>query len=252
MTEGGKRFHLIDGIRGVTVISMVLYHFFYDFFVLYGGNSRWYAEPTVYFWQQTICWSFIIISGFVWPWGKKYNLRRGIVLNLLGLGITVVTYIFAPEQTVWFGILNFLGCAVLLMYFIEKPACRLSPAAGLVLSFALFLITRHINEGFIGFDGLLKIDLPAALYKAKLLTPFGFPFPGFQSGDFFPMLPWFLLYLSGYYLGRIFERCRELHGAARFNIPVLSYIGQRTLWVYLIHQPLCVLACCAILGRPLF
>ncbi len=252
MAENDKRYHLIDGIRGATVISMVLYHFFYDFFVVYGGEPRWYAGPAVHFWQQTICWSFILISGFVWPWGRKKNLRRGVVLNLLGLGITVVTRLFMPEQTVRFGILSFLGCAVLLMYLLEKPARRLPPVPGLVLSFALFLLTLHINEGYIGFRALLSIDLPSALYEVKLLTPLGFPFRGFQSGDFFPILPWLLLYLTGYHLGRVFERCRELHGAARINIPVLSYVGRRTLWVYLLHQPLCVLACCIILRRPLF
>lgn len=252
MEKEERRFHLIDAIRGATVVSMVLYHFFYDYFVIYGDNSRWYADPTVHFWQQTICWSFILISGFVWPWGRKYNLRRGISLNLLGLGITAVTYLFMPEQTVWFGILNFLGCAVLLMCAVEKPCRRFHPAAGLALSFAIFLLTLHINEGFIGLEGLWRLDLPRAIYRIKLLTPLGFPFPGFRSGDFFSILPWFMLYLSGYYLGRLFEKCRELHGAARINIPVLSYVGRKTLWIYILHQPLCVLACCVILGHPLF
>lgn len=231
---------------------MVAFHFCYDYFIAFGENPRWYARPEVFFWQQSICWSFILISGFVWPWGRKTNVKRGLVLNALGFGITLVTYIFMPSQTVRFGVLNFLGCAVLLMYVFERPAEKIHPALGLAVSFALFLFCRHINSGYLGFGEILRLDLPLAIYKAKIFTPLGFPSPEFASSDYFPILPWMLLYLSGYFCGRIFERHREWHDAAGIKIPVLSSIGGKTLWIYILHQPLNMLICSLIFAQPLF
>ena len=43
----------------------------------FGKDPGWYFRIGPHIWQQSICWSFILISGFVWSWGKKKNLRRG-------------------------------------------------------------------------------------------------------------------------------------------------------------------------------
>lgn len=252
MSDSKKRYYLIDGIRGITVISMVVFHFMYDYCIAFGKNPGWLAKPETFLWQQSICWSFILISGFVWPWGRKSNVKRGLVLNALGFGITLVTCLFMPSEAVWFGVLNFLGCAVLLMFVFEKPARKMHPLLGLVLSFALFLFCRNINSGYLGFGTWLRIDLPLGIYKAKIFTPLGFPFPEFVSSDYFPILPWMFLYLSGYFCGRIFERHGEWHDAAGIKIPVLSYIGSKTLWIYILHQPLNMLLCSLILKEPLF
>lgn len=115
MENKSPRLHGIDALRGLTVLSMVAYHFMYDVEVVYGINPDWYRIPAVHIWQQSICWSFILISGFVWSWGQKKNLRRGIVINLWGLVITAVTLIALPSEAIWFGVLNFIGCAVLLL-----------------------------------------------------------------------------------------------------------------------------------------
>ena len=110
-----KRFYLIDGIRGLAIVNMVLFHFLYDVFILYGHQPDWYARTGTFFWQQAICWTFLLISGMVWPLGRKGNLKRGLLLNFWGLVISAVTCVAEPQAAVWFGILNFIGCVVLLM-----------------------------------------------------------------------------------------------------------------------------------------
>ena len=115
MENKSPRLYGIDALRGLTVLSMVAYHFMYDVEVVYGINPDWYRIPAVHIWQQSICWSFILISGFVWSLGREKNLRRGIVINLWGLVITAVTLIALPSEVIWFGVLNFIGCAVLLL-----------------------------------------------------------------------------------------------------------------------------------------
>lgn len=248
MQEEKTRYSLIDGIRGLTIISMVLYHFLYDVFIVYDKNPLWASSFWIQFWQQTICWTFIFISGFVWTWGRKGNFRRGILLNLYGLIISLVTVNLVPGEAIWFGILNFIGCAVLLMFPLEKVLKKVSPAWGFAVSLLLFILCRRIPEGVWGVKGVFQLYLPASLYTTRILTPLGFPFKGFYSADYFPVLPWILLYICGYFGSRMFLKNDSLQRAARLNIPVLSSIGRNTIWIYLFHQPVNMLVCCLLFG----
>ena len=50
------RYALFDGLRGATMLSMVLYHFSYDLFVIAKNHSQWPTLPAVHLWQQLFCW----------------------------------------------------------------------------------------------------------------------------------------------------------------------------------------------------
>ena len=50
---------------------------------------------------------------------------------------------------------------------------------GLILSIALFLLTKNINDGYLGFNNLNLIKLPSNLYKNSITTYLGFPMPNF-------------------------------------------------------------------------
>lgn len=243
MERTSVRLHGIDALRGLTVLSMVAYHFLYDVNMIYGRSPHWNRASPVFFWQQCICWSFILISGFVWPRMRGKQLRRGLVINLWGLVITAVSCVAVPSEAVWFGVLNFLGCAVLLLLPLDRGLKRLNPWLGLGVSFALFWLFRHVDSGYLSITPLFRLDLPKALYTTRLLTPLGFPYPGFRSSDYFPMLPWFFLYLCGYFLHGVFLRYPGLQRPLSVRVPVLDLIGRRSLPVYLLHQPLCMLIC---------
>ncbi len=243
MEHASVRLHGIDALRGFTVLSMVAYHFLYDVNMIYGHSPRWNTEPQVFFWQQCICWSFILISGFVWPWTRGKHLRRGLVINLWGLVVTAVSCLAVPSEAVWFGVLSFLGCAVLLLIPLDRGLKRVNPWLGLGVSFLLFWLFRHVDAGYLSLGPLFRLDLPKALYTPRLLTPLGFPYPGFRSSDYFPMLPWFFLYLCGYFLHGVFLRHPGLQRPLSVKVPVLDLIGRNSLPVYLLHQPLCMLIC---------
>ena len=36
--EQKKRYELIDGIRGLAMVNMVIFHFLYDVFIIYGRD----------------------------------------------------------------------------------------------------------------------------------------------------------------------------------------------------------------------
>ena len=53
-----------DVLRGLTVVSMVLFHGMWDAVFLFGLRAPWYTALPGYLWQQSICWTFILLSGF--------------------------------------------------------------------------------------------------------------------------------------------------------------------------------------------
>lgn len=243
MPKAKERYPLIDGIRGIAIVNMVIFHFLYDVYIVYGQDPAWYARPPVRIWQQFICWTFILVSGFVWQWGAKTNLRRGIFINVCGGIITLVTWLVLPSEAVWFGILNFIGCAVLLMIPLSKALYKVPPLTGMLISFALFLFFRNVQQGSLGLGRLELVRLPQWLYGIKIFTPFGFPYPGFVSSDYFPMLPWMFLFIAGFFAGLIFTEHETWKKAARMPMPVLSALGRQGIWIYMIHQPVCILIC---------
>ena len=240
--EADRRYHLIDALRGLALVNMLAYHFLYDVMVVYGRDPRWYLRPAVHVWQRYICWSFILIAGFAFHWGRKHNLRRGLLLNVLGGVITAVTLLVMPSEAIRFGILSFMGCAVLLTIPLEKGLMHVRPAPGLAVCFLFFLLLRRVDGGVIGLGPFL-LRLPEGLYRFRILAPLGFPDPLFYSSDYFPMLPWYLLFLCGWFLGRIFETRPDWQRIARLKIPALSAIGRRTIWVYMLHQPILMGLC---------
>lgn len=230
-------YYLIDGIRGIALVNMVLFHFCYDVFIVFGDDPHWYARPPVYAWQQFICITFIFISGISCHFSRN-NWKRGLQLNLYGFCITAVTLIFMPSQTVWFGILNFIGCATLLISLLRRWLQRCNPALCLPLSLLCFLLLRSLPEGYVGIGPLKLLTMPEWLYEVRLFTFLGFPHSSFFSSDFFPILPWFFLFLAGYWFWDLSCRKDILLRIFRRRIPVLSLIGSKTIWIYLAHQPL--------------
>ncbi len=243
MREEKIRYHLVDGIRGIAIINMVIFHFLYDVYIVYEKSPTWYSLPVIHIWQQMICWTFIFISGFVWTWGKRKNLKRGIIFNLLGLLISLITLAIVPAQTIWFGILNFMGCAILLMLPLERLLKKIPAACGMVICFLLFLFCRQIQFGQVGLPGLLQIQVPKLLYSIKILTPLGFPHEGFHSSDYFPIIPWIFLYVCGFFFNQIFMKHTIWQKWARRKLPCLSVLGSKTIWIYLLHQPFSMLVC---------
>lgn len=237
------RYLLIDALRGLAVVNMVAYHFLFDVFVIYGRDPGWINRLPAHIWQQWICWTFIFVSGFSWRFGRRHSLRRGIFINVCGVIITAATLIAEPGQAVWFGVLTFLGCAVLLTIPLDTALKNVSGLPGMAVCFVLFLLFKHVQSGYLGLGSLKLIQLPRTLYDIKLLTPLGFPYPGFRSSDYFPLLPWYFLFLCGYFFYTLFEQHEGWKKAFRQNVPILSSIGQKSIWIYMVHQPVCMLLC---------
>ena len=99
------RYHLPDSVRGLTLISMALYHAVWDMVYLFDEGWSWYQSPAAFLWQQSICWTFLLLSGFCLPMGRR-GLRRGLTVLAASAAVTAVTVLFSPESRILFGVLT--------------------------------------------------------------------------------------------------------------------------------------------------
>ena len=228
-----SRYALLDELRGLDLISMMLYHACWDLMFLFGIWMDWYIGWPGRLWQQSICWVFILLSGFCVPLGH-HTLKRGAQVFAAGALVTAVTLLFMPEDRVVFGVLTFLGAAALLTVPLRSLLDRTPPRLGLAVSFLLFLLVRDVNSGFLGFAGVPVLHLPQSWYASTLTTALGFPYPGFVSSDYFSLLPWLLLFWTGYHLYRLRP---ETPALPDIRLPGLMAMGRHSLVIYLLHQP---------------
>ena len=100
---------------------------------------------------------------------------RGLMSFFGGAAVSLATLLVLPETPVQFGVLTFLGSAALLTIPLRPLLSRIPPRPGLALSFALFLVLRDVNKGFLGLAGVPLLYLPRNWYANTLSAGLGFP-----------------------------------------------------------------------------
>lgn len=235
--EQKKRYTMIDMIRGLTICSMILFHATWDLVNLYDWDWPWFESVFAYVWQQSICWSFIFLSGFCWEFGSRH-VKRGLTVLFAGLLVTIVTRIMMPDSFILFGVLTFLGSSMLVMIILDKVLKTCNPYIGAICALLLFVLTRNIGYGYLGFEQWNLIQLPKQLYANLFTTYFGFIKPGFLSVDYFGMFPWLFLFITGYFVHKM-PICNSLmEKQEMIRCRWLEWMGKHSLLIYMIHQPL--------------
>ncbi len=238
------RFHLIDEFRGFLLINMIAFHAIWDLVYILGRNWQWFRSDGAFIWQQAVCWSFILVSGFCWQM-SRHALKRGLLVFGAGIVITLATLIFMPDSRVIFGVLTMIGSSMLLMIPCHKIFHKINPWMGAMISFFIFLFVYPVSDGYLGIGETEIIALPGEWYCNMFSTYLGFPEPGFWSTDYFPVLPWFFLYATGYFLYSIYrkrmdtgigEKVTQLLSASICT--PLGWMGRNSLIIYMLHQPI--------------
>jgi uncharacterized membrane protein len=161
---------------------------------------------------------------------RKFFLR-GAGIFLLGLLVTLCTWIYLKEGFVVFGILHLIGVSVMispLFFGLKKRAVLL----GLLCIFAGYILST-LN----GPTWLLWLGIHPA---------------SFWSVDYEPLFPWLGCVLIGMGLGEYLYP----GGVRQFVVPdapaiiarPLAFLGRNSLVIYLIHQPVIILLLAAITG----
>ena len=297
---------MLDILRGVTILSMIAYHTCWDLVYIAGKDWPWYRGTGAFLWQQSICWTFILLAGFCAALGKR-TLRRGLTVFACGVIVSLATLLVMPEAPIIYGILTLHGSSMILVALMQRAgvlpdvsgggvervasvaagsstgeagagssreagnaadarnSVERSAIAGPVLSAAIFVVTYSAQSGYLGFFRKCIVPLPLWLYINPInsLTTFlGFKAPGFSSSDYFPLIPWFFLFLCGYFGGVLWKQrgadagrtapgqstVGQVESAAqpsmksaiekRLPVRCLGFLGRHSLLIYMLHQPI--------------
>lgn len=116
------RYALLDELRGLDLVSMMLYHGCWDLVNLFGIQADWYYGLPGHLWQQSICWVFILLSGFCVQLGH-HTLRRGA--QVFGAGYFLCGIVgrqrMEPLRRSVCPPLGWLGRHSLLLYLLHQP-----------------------------------------------------------------------------------------------------------------------------------
>ena len=233
-----ERFIELDILRGFALMIMVLGHLLWDldYYGFLPLNSFIYKvfqiiAPNLFFLIVGMC---IIISlkkkalQGLEEENKYYKhlLIRGLKIFCLGVILTIITMIFIPDKPVLFGVLHCIGLSIVLSIpFLKYRNYNILPSSLIILSGV--------------FVSRIVVDNPTILHLAIGLHQKGI---WSYTVDYFPLLPWFGICLLGVVIGDLLY-CGDRR---RFKFPdlskyrpakIFSWVGQHSLGIYLIHQP---------------
>lgn len=232
-----ERIWEIDFLRGLSIILMVGYHLLYDLGAMVGlesflGFSTDLSTPAWLAAQYFFAAVFIVLSG-VSSTLSRSNVRRSLRLLAVAVLISAVTYFFNPAATVHFGVLHCLGVSILLYGLaFERASVRTCAAAGAAVIVAGLALPSLLKSVTIRFDWLL---------------PLGIHTPTYSSFDYFPLLPWFGVFLVGAALGKSVYAPRRSLIPLRLPVTFINIAGRHSLLIYILHQPV-ILAVLYLLG----
>tara|TARA_Y100000034_G_scaffold134695_2_gene203886 strand:+ start:4971 stop:5660 length:690 start_codon:yes stop_codon:yes gene_type:complete len=217
-----SRFAELDFFRGSAILSMIIYHVFFQlwFFGIYSGDvlSGWW-----YIFARSIAITFLLLVGIsivLSYHNRKSNFRnlyRGKIVLLSALAVSLVTFLTFSEYAIYFGVLHFIALMLLLSPLMVR--LKVYPLA--------FLSIFSIMIGF-WFKKLIV--------ESEYLFWTGLKSSAFKTFDYFPIFPWIGVVLLGVLLGKVYYR--NAKSLDFFNFKVLNWFSRNSLLIYLIHNPL--------------
>jgi uncharacterized membrane protein len=216
----GQRIWEIDMLRGLALLLMIVFHIVFDLRDIYGYPVI-YDRGFYYYVGKSSAILFMLIAGTSCSLSRS-NIKRGARIILVAMGITLATYLFMPDLIIKFGILHFFGISMIL-YPLFKPMDKYM----LVLVGTLVILVGNY------FSGITVHN--------NFLFPIGLTSSTFTSSDYYPLFPWFGVFLYGAALGKFLYQ--EKKSLFSFNIRdnILIYMGRHSLLIYVIHQPVIIL-----------
>ena len=230
-----KRLQALDELRGLMLVFVMLYHLGYDLTTFFGVYMPWFWDWPVQSFRDGMVGTLMVISGMSCSLSRS-NLRRGLRTLGIGMAITAATVLFAPSQSIWFGVLHCYGVCMILWAFFGGALSGL-PGWTAVLFGLLFALTRFVPMGALLLPtGILPLS--PFFYQSRFIFWLGFPHFSFTSADYYPLIPWAFLFLAGGVLGAQWKKTGFPAWTIGGKFPVLAGIGRHTLMVYLVHQPI--------------
>lgn len=204
----------LDILRGFAVLLMIIFHFAYDLTIFHFADLN-FSSGFWYWLPRFIVFCFLYSMGvsLVIVYGQKFNLKhmlkRFYKIAGFALLITVTTYFMFPKNWVYFGTLHCITVATL----IGAPLARY-PKINLALSLAIIFSGLYFDITYAQLSGLVAI----------------------KSIDFIPIYPWYCVVGIAIFFTHQGYSFPQIPANKLTNS--LARLGQKSLPIYLIHQPL--------------
>ncbi|MDD3144968.1 MAG: heparan-alpha-glucosaminide N-acetyltransferase [Candidatus Gracilibacteria bacterium] len=228
------RLEKLDVLRGVAVILMIFFHINYSLVNIFNINLLNFSEIFWVILGKISVFLFIFISGIGFFLAeKKYKneinikyIKISCILGIIAGFISLITYfLFDGEQFIKFGIIHFFSLSFLILLIFRKFKLYNLLFGTVILIYGFYFIP---------------------IIKNEYLYFLGFMYPGFNSADYYPLLPYFGVILYGYTLALLLNKINKfdifiLKNKKNILINFIGYLGKKSLIVYLIHQPIIIL-----------
>lgn len=221
-----KRLSWVDGLRGIAIIAMVVYHFLFDAYFLRLFPVPIHDLPLVIF-QRSIGTLFLLLVGVSMALSEQRNsegylryVKRFLFLGIIALGITLATFIYPSNGFIQFGIIHFIAVATLITPLFLRLKHLLLPIGLIIIGVGWWISSITIQNPYFFWVGLRTADYFAL--------------------DHYPLLPWIGVVFIGVYIGQKLVEKKLTNPHDFFSHPVLVWLGKKSLMIYLIHQPLLV------------
>ncbi len=214
---------------------MVVYHLMYDLYYFRVSDAI-FTDPFWFYFQRATATLFIGLVGVSLALRSARAqhrlvyaalLKRGLTILGWGLVITTITrFALGPDVYIRFGVLHFIGVSILFAYpFLRGKWLNLVFGMGLI---ALGVWLQRFTFG-----------PPWSSYLFWL----GLEPPNHTYVDFFPFIRWFGVVLLGIFVGnqlygQVGRRFSPADRTETWVVCALSWMGRRSLAIYLLHQPI--------------
>lgn len=231
-------------MRGICVLSMVAFHYCYDLAFLTEAGLPWFRPPLQDIWRASISWVFLLIAGCMCSFSTN-NLRRAVRYGALSLAIYLATFFASVDTPISFGIIFCMAASTFVEWLLETCGLRPFGPLATLLFFCVFVLCLKVPSGYFGI-GPCSFALPKALYSTPWFSWLGLPGPGFASGDYYPLIPFGLLFLCGSSLGWWIKERGYPGWFQSISCAPLEFVGRHPLIIYVAHQPILLLLCGAL------
>lgn len=208
------RANFLDSLRGMAVVWMIIFHTAYDLkmfhYVTWSfQDGFWYAFPRV------IAFTFLFCVGMSLNYGHRPKpnwqslKKRSIKLGAAAAAVSLGSYFVFPSQWIFFGTLHciLVGSILGVLVVNQRKLAWILLITILILQYLLHYDIRWVSS---------------ILQKPSM--------------DFIPIYPWFWAILLGIVVGPYLSRISLLQQMKPNRF--LNFLGQHSLKIYLIHQPI--------------
>ena len=232
-----NRIHELDLFRGFLIILVIFDHlmWFINFYCFHSQQPflLWYwtsdLRKVV---REIVLYAFMFTCG-ISCYLSANNLKRGLLLLCLALGITIGTRLIQPLPMfanriiiIDFNMLGVIAISILLWQACSKlKDNEIWMVVAILIVFFVFINISKLNDTDTNYYPL----------KSIIYTPFN-PIKEGYVADYLPLFPYVIfLFFGGIFGRKILPRKRKFFSSHEWERPI-CFLGRHTLIIYIAHE----------------